>query len=90
MALVSKWPVTQKFILGLADHRAVYNLQSDDGLVYFTMIVQVYKNVQHVIIIGLQNVILKEVIIIGLNHIQPNHNYQCRSKKFSWRIKPIQ
>ena len=25
-------------MLGLADHRAVYNVQSDDGLVYFTAI----------------------------------------------------
>ena len=38
MDLVSKWPLTQKLILGLADHRAVYNVQSDDGLVYFTAI----------------------------------------------------
>ena len=38
MDLVSKWPLTQKLILGLADHRDVYNLHSDDGLVYFTAI----------------------------------------------------
>ena len=30
-------------ILGLADHRAVYNLQSDDGLVYFTAIGDIVK-----------------------------------------------
>ena len=38
MDLVIKWPLTQKLILGLADHRAVYNLHSDDGLVYFVKI----------------------------------------------------
>ena len=45
MGLVIKWPLTQKLILGLADHiiRAVYNLQSDDGLVYFTAIGDVVK-----------------------------------------------
>ena len=43
MDLVSKWPLTQKLISGLADHRVVYNLQSDDGLVYFTAIGDVVK-----------------------------------------------
>ena len=43
MDLVIKWPLTLKLILGLADHRAVYNVQSDDGLVYFTAIGDIVK-----------------------------------------------